>query len=151
MHDPHANDGHGGGGVKKDGPPFLRDAGEWVEILVPNDDAGADEDDDQNGHQPEHGFLPGIIFADLRQPVFTICQHIQQLRQPCSVFGAPQVRLPETKKKSTETEEQNNADPGMNGTGRLATAKQGAEENRLGSNKDRPEIASSMRQTAVIQ
>jgi hypothetical protein len=36
---------------------------------VPNDDAGADQDDDQDRHQPEDGFLPGIVFADLGQLV----------------------------------------------------------------------------------
>src|SRR6516225_9653480 len=76
MHDPHANDGHGGAGVNEDGPSLLRDAGERIEILIPNDDAGAYEDDDQDGHQPEHGFLAGIVFADLGQLALTIGQHI---------------------------------------------------------------------------
>src|SRR6185295_17741020 len=122
MHNPHANDGHGGGGVNQDRPSLLHDAGEWIEILIPNDNAGADQDDDQNGHQPENGFLPGIVFADFGKLVLTIGQHIAQLRQPRAVLGAPQVRFPETKEKSSETEEQNDADPGMNSAGRLPAA-----------------------------
>src|SRR5208282_4791472 len=50
VYDPHTDDGHGGKRVDEHRPPLLLYAGQRIEILVPDDDAGADQDDDQNRH-----------------------------------------------------------------------------------------------------
>ena len=48
VYDPHTNDGYRGKRMDQDRPPLLLDARQRIEILIPDDDAGADQNDDQN-------------------------------------------------------------------------------------------------------
>ena len=47
VHDPNTNYGHRGERVDQDSLALLLDAGQRIKVLIPNNDAGANENDDQ--------------------------------------------------------------------------------------------------------
>src|SRR5215211_2607039 len=99
--------------------PLLVDRGVGLEIDVPQNDATAEQQQDQDRLAPEDELLAGIVLAELGQALLAVVDHRAEVLHPHRIVAVPQVEREEAEEETQEAEEQYHADPGMDRPGHL--------------------------------
>ena len=76
-------------------------------------------------------FWPALYFPTSGKALFVVGQHVVEAAHPGPVFGPPEVCPPEAQEQAEEAEEQNDADPRMDGARVLPAAEQARQEEEL--------------------
>ena len=95
-----------------------------TEILVPDHESAGEHHCDQRCLGPEHRLLPGIVLADLRQPVMPVAHDVAQPQHPLHVIPVRQVQLPEPDEQHREAQRQYYAKPRMHRSQRSTATEQ---------------------------
>ena len=74
-------------------------------VRPPDDDAGGQQDEDQAHDAPEHHFLTGIIFADIRHFMFVALQHFNNPFDPREILFIGNVVMHKTGKHKHQHDE----------------------------------------------